>query len=149
MRNGPFEDVFLFKKWGFSIAMLVYRRVVSWRVGHNLCFSRSSAFSRTTKIPLKCWRCRPPMNGSEDGLRRRLLRVYGFCFSFLLLKVFVVKCKGKQTPEMANICGIEISYSLPTSYELWFKTTYSMWIAQLACRQVYLRSFSHLGGQDI
>jgi len=27
MENGPFEDVFPVKKWGYSIAMLVYQRV--------------------------------------------------------------------------------------------------------------------------
>ena len=27
MENGPFEDVFSYKKWGYSITMLVYQRV--------------------------------------------------------------------------------------------------------------------------
>ena len=27
MENGPFEDVFPINKWGYSIAMLVYRRI--------------------------------------------------------------------------------------------------------------------------
>ena len=28
MENGPFEDVFPIKKWSYSIAMLVYQRVI-------------------------------------------------------------------------------------------------------------------------
>ena len=31
MENGPFEDVFPIKKWWYSLAMLVYQRVIHYK----------------------------------------------------------------------------------------------------------------------
>ena len=72
------------------------------------------------------------------------------CFSFLLLKVFVVKCKGKRENRNGKHLGLVIRYNVypqAMCYDLrLLKACESL---ELACRQVYRRSFSHLGGKDI
>ena len=72
-----------------------------------------------------------------------LIRVF-FLF-FLLLKVFVVEMQGKTDSRNGKHLGFVIRYSLPTSYELWFKTTLSMWIAGVSLSASLPSKFQPLG----